>query len=97
MKTIQSAFAFHGGVHPDYNKDLARDKAIEAIPLPKTLAISMSQHLGAPARCVVKAGEHVARGQLIGARNGAISVPVLASAAGTVKAVEPRQGAAGGW
>ena len=49
MKTVKSSFKFHGGVHPDYNKELVRDKTIEALPLPKTLAISMSQHLGAPA------------------------------------------------
>ena len=97
MKTVKSSFKFHGGVHPDYNKELARDKTIEALPLPKTLAISMSQHLGAPAKCVVKVGDHVAKGQLLGERNGFISVPVFASAAGTVKAVESRQGAAGTW
>ena len=97
MKTVKSAFKFHGGVHPQYNKELARDKAIEPIPLPKTLAISMSQHLGAPAKCIVKPGEHVAKGQLIGERNGFISVPVHASAAGTVKAIESRQGPAGSW
>ncbi len=97
MKVTKSRFKFHGGVHPDYNKELARDKAIETLPLPKTLAISMSQHLGAPAKCVVKVGDHVACGQLIGERNGFISVPVHASAAGTVKAIESRQGPAGSW
>jgi len=97
MKTVQSAFKFRGGIHPDYNKELAAGKPIAELPLPKTLVISMSQHLGAPAKCLVKAGEHVAKGQLIGARNGFISVPVHASAAGTVKAVESRVGAAGSW
>ena len=29
MKTVKSAFKFRGGVHPDYNKELARGKAIE--------------------------------------------------------------------
>ena len=96
MKTVKSAFKFHGGVHPDYNKELAAGQPIEALPLPKTLAISMSQHLGAPAKCHVKAGDHVVRGQLIGERNGFISVPVHASASGTVKAVEKRIGPAGG-
>ena len=96
MRTVKSAFKFHGGVHPDYNKELAAGQPIEALPLPKTLAISMSQHLGAPAKCLVKAGDHIVRGQLIGERNGFISVPVHASASGTVKAVEKRIGAAGG-
>ena len=96
MKTVKSPFKFKGGVHPDYNKELARDKAIEAMPCPAELVISMSQHLGAPAKCLVKPGDYVVKGQLIGEKNGFISVPVYASANGLVKAVEPRLGAAGG-
>ncbi len=95
MKTVKSQFKFKGGIHPDYNKELARDKAIEAMPVPAELVISMSQHLGAPAKCLVKAGDYVVRGQLIGEKNGFISVPVYASANGLVKAVELRLGPAG--
>ena len=96
MKTVKSTFRFRGGVHPDYNKDLARGKAIERMPVPAELVISMSQHLGAPAKCIVKAGDYVRRGQLIGEKNGFISVCVRASASGLVKAIEPRPDAAGG-
>ena len=96
MKTVKSNFKFKGGIHPDYNKELARDKAIAQMPCPAELVISMSQHLGAPAKCLVKAGDYVVKGQLIGEKNGFISVPVYASANGLVKAVEPRLGAAGG-
>lgn len=96
MKTVKSQFKFKGGVHPDYNKELARDQPIEKLPLPKELVISMSQHLGAPAKCLVKAGDFVRRGQLIGEKNGFISVCVRASADGKVKAVEKRIGPAGG-
>lgn len=96
MKTVKSAFKFKGGVHPDYNKELARDKAIVQMPVPAELVISMSQHLGAPAKCLVKAGDYVVKGQLLGEKNGFISVPVYASASGLVKAVELRLGAAGG-
>ena len=96
MKTVKSQFEFKGGVHPDYNKELARDKAIVPMPVPAELVISMSQHLGAPAKCVVKPGDYVVKGQLLGEKNGFISVPVYASASGLVKAVEPRLGAAGG-
>ena len=97
MKVTSSAFRFPGGVHPDYNKELTADRPIESLPLPKTLVVSMTQHLGRPATCLVRPGEHVARGQRIGERNGLISVDVHAPAAGTVKAVEPRLGAAGAW
>ena len=95
MKTVKSPFKFRGGVHPDYNKELARGKAIEKMPCPAELVISMSQHLGAPAKCVVKTGDYVVKGQLLGERNGFISVPVYASANGLVKAVEPRLGPSG--
>ena len=96
MKTVKSPFRFKGGVHPDYNKELARDKAIERMPVPAELVVSMSQHLGAPAKCVVKPGDFVRRGQVIGEKNGFISVLVRAPADGTVKAVEKRLGPAGG-
>ena len=96
MKTVKSSFHFRGGVHPDYCKDFARGKPIERMPCPAELVVSMSQHLGAPAKCVVKAGDYVVRGQLLGERSGFISVAVFAPADGLVKAVEPRQGAAGG-
>ena len=95
MKTVKSSFKFKGGVHPDYNKELAREKAIEAMPCPGELVVSMSQHLGAPAKCVVKAGDYVVRGQLLGEKNGFISVAVYAPANGLVKAVEPRLGPSG--
>jgi len=96
VKTVKSSFRFRGGVHPDYNKELARGKAIEAMPVPAELVVSMSQHLGAPAKCVVKVGDFVTRGQLIGEKNGFISVCVRAPAAGVVKAIEKRLGPAGG-
>ena len=96
MKTVNSPFKFKGGVHPDYNKELARAEQIERLPLPAELVISMSQHLGAPAKCLVKAGDFVKKGQLIGEKNGFISVCVRASADGKVKAVEKRPGPTGG-
>ena len=95
MKTVRRAFRFKGGVHPDDHKDLARGKAIEQMPCPAELVVSMGQHLGAPAKCLVKAGDYVARGQLLGERNGLISVPVHAPASGRIKAIEPRLGPSG--
>lgn len=96
MKTVKSPFSFKGGVHPDYNKELARDQPIAAMPVPAELVISMSQHLGAPAKCLVKKGDFVRRGQLVGEKAGFISVCVRASADGLVKAVEKRPGPTGG-
>ena len=95
MKTVRSTFRFKGGVHPDDNKELARGKAVETMPCPAELVISMSQHLGAPATCVVAVGDYVVKGQLLGERNGFISVPVHAPANGRITAIEPRPGSSG--
>lgn len=95
MRTVRSAFRFKGGVHPDSHKDLARGKAIEQMPCPAELVVSMGQHLGAPAKCIVSVGDYVARGQLLGERNGFISVPVHAPASGRIKAIEPHLGPSG--
>ncbi len=95
MKTVRSTFRFKGGVHPDDNKELARGKAVETMPCPTELVVSMSQHLGAPATCVVAVGDYVVKGQLLGERNGFISVPVHAPANGRITAIEPRPGPSG--
>ncbi len=87
MKSVKAKFKIKGGVHPAYNKDLARDNSIEAMPLPSVLCVSMSQHLGAPATPTVKKGDTVLRGQVIGEAAGFISAAVHAPTSGTVKAV----------
>lgn len=76
-----------GGIHPhDYK--MSADRAIEVFPVPAMAYISMAQHLGAPAEPVVKKGEYVKVGQLIGKASGFISAQVHASVSGTVKSVE---------
>ena len=83
-----------GGVHPDDSK-LSRGCAIEVLPLPKTVYVSMAQHLGAPATPVVAAGDVVKAGQVIGEPAGFISAFVHSPVSGTVKAVAPRADLAG--
>jgi len=88
MKTEKARFKVKGGVHPGYFKALARNKAIEDLPMPGMLRVSMSQHLGAPATPLVKKGDTVLRGQIIGEAAGFISAAVHAPTSGTVKGVE---------
>lgn len=76
-----------GGVHPDDNK-ISANAAIENFPLPDTVYISMSQHLGAPAEPMVAVGDKVKVGQLIAKASGFISAPVHSSVQGTVKSIE---------
>ena len=73
-----------GGVHPHDKKELAKDKAIEKMPLPEELFVSMSQHLGAPAKCLKKKGDSVSRGEKIGEAASFISADVHSPVDGTV-------------
>jgi electron transport complex protein RnfC len=95
MKTVKAPYHGKGGVHPAYHKDATASRAIESLPMPPQLLVSLAQHLGAPARPLVKKGDSVARGQPIGEPAGYISSWVHAPAAGTVKAVEDLPAATG--
>ena len=83
-----------GGVHPHDSK-LSRDCAIETLPLPQTVYVSMAQHLGAPATPVVAVGDKVKVGQVLAEPAGFISAFVHSPASGTVKSIAPRADIAG--
>ena len=83
-----------GGVHPNDNKR-ARECAIEVLPLPKTVYVSMAQHLGAPAKPIVAVGDFIKTGQVIAEPGGFISAFVHSPATGTVKSIAPRKDLAG--
>lgn len=81
---------FKGGVHPFEGKELTMDSVVTKL-LPKgDLVYPMAQHIGAPAKPVVKKGDRVLAGQLIGEAASFVSANVHASVSGTVKAIEPR-------
>ena len=82
-------FTFTGGVHPYDGKELSKDKPIKEY-LPKgDMVYPLSQHIGAPAKPIVKKGDYVLAGQKIAEADGYVSAPVYATVSGTVKAVEP--------
>lgn len=83
-----------GGVHPNDSK-FAKDCAIEVLPLPETVYVSMAQHLGAPAKPVVAVGDKVLAGQVIAEPGGFISAFVHSPVSGTVKSIAPRKDIAG--
>lgn len=81
---------FKGGIHPYEGKELSESKPVKVL-LPKgELVYPMAQHIGAPAKPLVKKGDRVLVGQMIGEAGGFISANVICSVSGTVKAVEPR-------
>lgn len=80
-------FMVRWGVHPDARKQATSPQDIERLPLPAMLHIPLLQHSGAPAKPVVSVGQHVLKGELLGARQGNISAPVHAPTSGTVVAI----------
>ncbi len=78
---------FAHGVHPPEAKDLTRALPIRRMPYPDTLVLPLRQHAGKEAKLCVKVGDHVERGDVIGLADGFMSVPIHASAAGTVTAI----------
>ena len=83
-----------GGVHPDDNK-ISRNCAIETLPLPPTVYVSMSQHIGAPAKPVVAAGDKVKVGQVIAEPGGFVSAFIHSPVSGTVKGLVERKDLSG--
>ena len=59
------------------------------MPLPAQVRILMSQHIGAPAKALVKKGDEVFVGTKIGEAGGFVSANIHSSVSGTVAAVEP--------
>lgn len=83
------ARVFKGGAHPPDSKAMAATSPLRRIPLPATLTISMSQHLGAPAIPCVEVGDHVAKYQPIARQKGLISADIHSPASGVVKDILP--------
>ncbi len=83
-----------GGVHPEENK-LSAGCPIREAGLPKQAVFSMFQHIGAPANPVVKKGDVVKVGTLLGEANGFVSAPVYSSVSGKVSKVDVALDASG--
>ncbi len=81
---------FMGGIHPFDGKKMSKDRPIKHVNPKGELVYPLSQHIGAPATCIVNKGDRVLVGQKIAEANGFVSSPIFASVSGTVKSVEPR-------
>ena len=77
----------HGGVHVPHRKNTASTQSVY-MPAPKSVTISMSQHIGAPCKPVVKVGDTVAIGQVIGDSDAYVSAPIHSSISGVVKKID---------
>ena len=81
---------FTGGIHPYEGKELSENQPIEVLMPKGELVYPLSQHIGAPAKPLVKKGDQVLVGQRIGEAGGFVSAHVISSVSGTVKGIEKR-------
>ena len=72
------------------------DRAVTVLkPTSGEMVYPLSQHIGAPAKAIVKVGDEVLVGQKIAEAGGFISAVVVSSVSGKVKKIEPRVTAGG--
>lgn len=76
-----------GGIHPEENK-ITAEVVTRTAPLPKQAIFPLSQHIGAPAKPVVKKGDKVKVGAMIAEAGGFVSAPIYSSVSGTVFKVD---------
>ncbi|MCR4989497.1 MAG: electron transport complex subunit RsxC [Lachnospiraceae bacterium] len=79
---------FVGGVHPYDGKELSKAKRIRDYEPVGDMVYPLSQHIGAPAKALVKKGDRVLVGQMIAEAGGFVSAPICSTVSGTVKAIE---------
>ncbi|MBQ8185280.1 MAG: electron transport complex subunit RsxC [Clostridia bacterium] len=71
------------GIHLAHDKNTQNSATVE-FPLPQSVVILMSQHMGAPCDCLVKKGDTVTAGQKIGDSTAPLSAPIHSSVSGKV-------------
>jgi len=71
------------GIHPSGNK-ISCKKRIEKASIPKQVILPLSQHIGAPAKPIVKPGDKVKTCQKIAEAGSFVSAPIHATISGQV-------------
>jgi electron transport complex protein RnfC len=79
--------SFRHGVHPPGSKSLTAGVPIRRMPFPDEIVLPLRQNAGKPARAIVRAGDRVERGDVVGVADGYVSVPIHAPASGRVKEI----------
>lgn len=69
--------------------------ATVAMPLPEKIVLVMQQHIGAPCVPVVKKGQHVDIGTVVGKAGGYVGADIHSGVSGTVTGIEPFLSATG--
>lgn len=76
-----------GGIHPPENK-LTDRLEIQNLPVPESVIIPVSQHIGAPANVIVAKGDYVKTGQVIATGKGFVSSNIHSSVSGKINRID---------
>jgi electron transport complex protein RnfC len=76
-----------GGIHPPENK-LTSGTPIRYLPLPLSVSIPVSQHIGVPATVIVNKGDYVKTGQVIAEGQGFVTSNIHSSVSGKVNKID---------
>jgi len=89
MKGIRELAAkIRGGVNIPHFKNTEESESVK-MSAPSTVILPMQQHIGPACNPVVKAGDRVAVGQVVGDTDAFQSAPIHATVSGEVKAILP--------
>ena len=83
-----------GGIHPKENK-FSAGKSIQSIAIPSEVVVPLAQHIGAPCQPVVKRGDMVKVGTLLGKSVGFVSANIHSPVSGKVKKIDKALDASG--
>lgn len=79
---------FKNGIHPKSFKHFSNRKKIEKMQVPEEVFVPLQQHIGKPAKPIVKKKDEVKTGQIIAETDGFISSTVHSPITGKVKAID---------
>lgn len=90
-----NALTFKKGVHINEFKELSENSELLTLPTPQEVVIPLTQHIGAPSKCLVNKKDEVHIGDLIGQAVGNFSANIHSSVNGVVKDIIDIQTASG--
>lgn len=85
LKGFPGTGNFRHGIHPPDNKALSEESKVEVMDIPESVTLPLLQHLGVPCKPVVKPGQTVRYGEMIGLGEAFVSASLHSPIAGKVK------------
>ncbi|MCG8637184.1 MAG: electron transport complex subunit RsxC [Desulfobacterales bacterium] len=85
LKGFPGTGNFRHGIHPPDNKHLSDESPVEVMEPPESVTLPLLQHLGVPCKQVVKPGQEVRYGEMLGKGEAFVSASLHSPLAGKVK------------